>query len=120
MTMLPRSMPVLDKKRLRTARERVQFLMSDGGWHSSVDICAPENGGSEGLRRLRELRKLGLNVEKRRQKVDGGRGVWLYRATRPTENPRNAERLRPAFCRVCNRKTTGRGQLCLCFIMGDE
>lgn len=32
--------------------------MSDGRWHPTAQVCHPEIGGSEGTRRLRELRKL--------------------------------------------------------------
>ena len=72
-----------DKTRLRTNRERVTALMGDGHWHSSNEICQPDIGGREGLRRLRELRKQGYTVEKRRVK-DGG--TFEYRTTTTTNN----------------------------------
>ena len=76
-----------DKKRLKSNRERVTDLMSDGKWHSANEICQPEIGGREGLRRLRELRKEpGVTVEKRRKTKGISAsahytvlGTWEYR-----------------------------------------
>mgnify|MGYP003137472652 CR=1 FL=1 len=70
-----------DKKRLKTARERVQDLMRDQQWHANHEITHPDVGGSEGMRRLRELRKTwdGWIIQKKRH--GDGRGTWLYRAT---------------------------------------
>ena len=80
---LPVSMPVDDVKRLTSAKERVQRLMSDGQWHTAVEIR--EVGGSEGLRRLREIRDDGKNrgvvVEKRR--IRPGGGSFAYRVRTP-------------------------------------
>lgn len=59
-----------DKKRLKTNREKVKNLMMDNQWHPATEIR--EVGGSEGLRRLRELRKDGYVVTKRRIKEGGG------------------------------------------------
>tara|TARA_Y100001963_G_C6728722_1_gene422764 strand:- start:180 stop:452 length:273 start_codon:yes stop_codon:yes gene_type:complete len=66
-----------DKKRLKSNRERVMRLMLDLKWHSANEICQPEIGGREGLRRLRELRKQGYVVSKRRVKEAGG--AYEYR-----------------------------------------
>jgi len=52
---------------LGTRRNLVRGLLSDGQWHSTAEINAPGIGGTEGTRRLRELRKLGLPVEMRRK-----------------------------------------------------
>jgi len=46
------------------ARERVLELLSSGNWVSTVEIN--EIGGTDGTRRLRELRSLGFNIEKRK------------------------------------------------------
>lgn len=40
----------------KTRRGRVRHLLWDGMWHSTMEVCAPDVGGSEGCRRLRELR----------------------------------------------------------------
>lgn len=45
---------------------RVAKLLASGRWHSGPEICDPNVGGSEGLRRLRELRAQGWDIEKRR------------------------------------------------------
>jgi hypothetical protein len=58
-----------------TARERVWALMVDGLWHTGPEIASPEVGGSEGLRRLREFRKAGCVIDKRRRSG----GTWEYR-----------------------------------------
>ena len=58
----------------KTRRLRVFQLMSDRRWHSTMEINAVDVGGSEGCRRLREIRhkiKRGLylgyvGIEKRR------------------------------------------------------
>jgi hypothetical protein len=54
--------------------------MLDRQWHPAPAICDPAVGGSEGLRRLRELRADGWWVEKRR----ATKGVWEYRLRRAT------------------------------------
>jgi hypothetical protein len=48
-----------------TARARVlQVLVSNlGKWVRATDITAPDVGGSEGLRRLRELRAAGCQIK---------------------------------------------------------
>ena len=77
-----------DKKRLKSNRQRVADLMSDGKWHTATEICDPFIGGREGLRRLRELRKDGCIVDKRRKTrgVSASAhytvlGTWEYRVT---------------------------------------
>jgi len=65
----------VEAERLNTARERVLSLMGDGEWHKAHEIADPEVGGSEGLRRLRELRAAGHSVEKRKYTE----GTWEYR-----------------------------------------
>lgn len=42
-----------------------------GGWTSGPELCRPEIGGSEGLRRLRELRAEGVNIEVRKAPYKG-------------------------------------------------
>jgi hypothetical protein len=44
-------------------RAEVLRLLSDGRWHSTYAINAV--GGTEGTRRLRELREQGYEIEKR-------------------------------------------------------
>ena len=72
-----RSLPREDAPRLKTNREKVFGLMSDGQWHTSIEIC--KVGGSQGLRRLRELRAEGRVISKRR--VRSGSGLFEYRIT---------------------------------------
>lgn len=79
-------MPTLipdDFARRETARRRVLdvLLQNEGRWISGNILYLPEIGGSEGLRRLRELRKLvkerGWVIEKRRPLEE--RTTWEYR-----------------------------------------
>ena len=50
-----------------TRKERVLALLTAhrGEWVSGVTICLPQHGGSEGLRRVRELRAEGHNIDMR-------------------------------------------------------
>ena len=55
-----------DVQHLRTQRDRVLYLMLDGLWHSANEIVAAAKG-TEGLRRLRELRDIpNVTIERRR------------------------------------------------------
>ena len=58
-----------DMVELGGGRKRVRTLMQDGQWHSAEEIRQVAEG-SEGLRRLRELRKK-FYIEKRR--ISGSR-----------------------------------------------
>lgn len=49
-----------------TARERVYNLLRSRRWTAGYDITSPQVGGSEGLRRLRELRSQGWEIKSRR------------------------------------------------------
>ena len=49
----------------RTKKERILERLADGRWHDGYDLCHPSLGGSEGLRRLRELRSEGYDIRKR-------------------------------------------------------
>lgn len=55
---------------LETRRANVKYLLSDGLWHKTSEVNSKEVGGTEGTRRLRELREQGLNIEKRKE-VEG-------------------------------------------------
>jgi hypothetical protein len=70
--------------RLDSARGRVLHLLLDRQWHPSHAITDPAVGGSEGLRRLRELRSAGCVIDKRRASA----GVYEYRlAQHPDDLP---------------------------------
>lgn len=65
-----------DIQDLTSQRERVLWLMLDGLWHRASDIIRVA-GGSEGLRRLRELRDIdGAVID--RVRVHGSR-EFVYR-----------------------------------------
>ena len=50
--------------RALTKRERAVFnILLDGQWHPGHELTQPHTGGSEGLRRLRELRAKGHTIE---------------------------------------------------------
>ena len=50
-----------------TRADRVLKVLSDGQWHPGHHLTGPEAGGSEGLRRLRELREKGYQIEMRKR-----------------------------------------------------
>ena len=66
------------KVSIETRREKVRELLLDGQWHSTAEINSPRVGGSEGTRRLRELRTrmLFFSIEKRRHM---GHDDWEYK-----------------------------------------
>lgn len=53
------------------------------GWVTGYTLCHPGIGGSEGLRRLREVRALGHQIEKRAHPIYG-RTSRQYRLVTPT------------------------------------
>lgn len=63
----------------KESTQRVLGLMADGQWHSAIEIrlAAGENGkeASEGLRRMRELRRF-FTIERQRE---GGSRLCSYR-----------------------------------------
>ena len=66
----------LDFKQLDRAKDRVLGLLKDHQWHSTAEIC--EVGGTEGTRRLRELRlDDGYDIVK--EKVPGRGNGFRYR-----------------------------------------
>lgn len=67
---------------LSSHREAVLRLLQDGGWHPTSEINHPAIGGSEGTRRLRELRKLGYVIDKRKHEDHDD---WEYRLVPVTE-----------------------------------
>jgi hypothetical protein len=55
-------------------------VLWDGHWHDGPELTHPEVGGSEGLRRLRELREKGYDIEMRKKAK--GRTTRQYRLSR--------------------------------------
>lgn len=51
---------------------------ADGEWVNGSELATAECGGSEGLKRLRELRASGYPIEERRH-PDPRRAIWQYR-----------------------------------------
>lgn len=70
----------IDVSQLNQGAKRVYDLLKDGRWHDRGEIeqAAGERGvaAAEGMRRMRELRQMGFEVEKHRT---SDRRVWLYR-----------------------------------------
>ena len=65
-----------DVQDLKNQRSRVLWLMLDGDWHSGQEIVRVA-GGTEGLRRLRELREIpNIAIERKRMNE---RREYLYR-----------------------------------------
>ena len=46
-------------------QQAVYDVLADGHWHDGPELTHPAAGGSEGLRRLRELRAKGYTIEMR-------------------------------------------------------
>lgn len=68
---------------LKGQRLAVMRYMNDGKWHSGPSITRVA-GGSEGLRRMRELRQIdGITIERR--KAEGGRRVFEYRMVKKAD-----------------------------------
>lgn len=63
-----------------TRKEQVLAHLQDhrGQWVNGTDLATAEIGGSEGLKRLRELRAEGQPIE-RRQHPDRSRDIFQYR-----------------------------------------
>lgn len=73
---------------LRYANGEITTLVEDG-WIDGWVLCHPSIGGTEGLRRLRELRAAGHDIERRRH-PNGDRDTNQYRLAPPdgvTEPP---------------------------------
>lgn len=67
-----------------TRREQVLNRLSEagGGWVDGPDLANAQIGGSEGLKRVRELRMDGYDIEMRKH-PDPGRAIWQYRMASP-------------------------------------
>ena len=65
-----------DYAALGSGRRRVFDLMRDGAWHTADEIRRVAQG-SEGLRRLRELRRYGYDIQK--QRLRAGSRMFIYR-----------------------------------------
>lgn len=66
-----------DVNSLNEAKQKLFVFMSDGRWHSRIEITRV-TGQLEGTRRLRELRGLpGVEIERR--SADGARRLFEYR-----------------------------------------
>ena len=65
-----------------TAIEKVLKVLQDNAplWTPGYDLAHPAVGGSEGLRRLRQLKKMGYAYEKRRME---GSTAYEYRLCPP-------------------------------------
>ena len=61
---------------LEGRRRMVAALLRDMEWHTTAEINAPDVGGSEGTRRLRELRAVGYIIDQRRRENSD---QWEYR-----------------------------------------
>lgn len=64
-------------------------------WIDGPSLATPEVGGSEGLKRLRELRLEGLPIQTRKH-PDPSRDIWQYRLTDAAEGVRGADTPVPA------------------------
>lgn len=73
--------PVLDQERLSRQWERIYHVMCDHSWRTLSELCK-ETGDPEASAsaRLRDLRKMGYTVERRRRPgFDERRGIFEYR-----------------------------------------
>jgi len=69
----------LDKNKM-TRKDKVLQLLRENlnMWIEGPEIASPQVGGSEGLKRLRELREEGHKIETRPH-PNKQRDVWIYR-----------------------------------------
>lgn len=89
-----------DRSEAATRRIAVWGLLKDGAWHTTMEINDVTTGGSEGCRRLRELRaecrsgkRAGwTDIQCRRSIGDGTQ--WEYRAV-PVALPKRAPEPEP-------------------------
>lgn len=83
--LIPEDLPDFD-----TQRGKVWTLMADGQWHSAGEILS-RSGGTEGLRRMRELRSLpGVEIERRRFENTGR--SFYYKLTISPAAPYSGEK----------------------------
>jgi hypothetical protein len=77
---VPQPQPVPTPVPWNTRRGQVlhRLRLAKGEWVSGVELATAEVGGSEGLKRLRELRAMGYPIEERPH-PDAGRSSWQYR-----------------------------------------
>lgn len=69
----------MNKNKMTRKDAVLELLMQNiNVWIDGPRIASPEVGGSEGLKRLRELRDEGHKIENRRH-PDKNRDVWQYR-----------------------------------------
>lgn len=61
-----------------TRKQKVAKLLRSRRWITGTDLCDPDVGGSEGLRRVRELRADGATIKVRKTE---GSNVREYRMT---------------------------------------
>jgi hypothetical protein len=59
-------------------KQQVLDRLREGGWVNGPELANERVGGSEGLRRLRELREDGYVIHERRH-PDPARDIWQYR-----------------------------------------
>lgn len=83
-----------------TRREQVLHKLQETyDWTDGPDLANEQVGGSEGLKRLRELRMEGYRIEMR-QHPDKARSIWQYRLIPDGDPslvlPRGASRVREA------------------------
>ena len=77
----------------KTQQEKVLDRLSGSGWVDGYDLCHPSIGGTEGLRRLRELREIGYPIEKRlKPNRPRGSRVYQYRLTPKDEQIKDVDR----------------------------
>lgn len=67
---------VIDKVSGRKREVLARLMAADGNWVGGPELANRRCGGSEGLRRLRELRQLGYAIEKKRLE---GHNYFSYR-----------------------------------------
>ena len=60
----------------------LRLIMEKGHWIDGPELANEKVGGSEGLKRLRELRAEGHQIQERKH-PDPDRDIWQYRITIP-------------------------------------
>lgn len=92
-----------------------------GEWVDGTELATEAVGGSEGLRRLRDLRSDGYSIQQRRH-PNPARDIWQYRLIdKPDVSPLRHDAAQPRgrlvfglnqLCSYCEGKGTRHGQEC--------
>lgn len=106
-----------------TRKEQILLYLRarKGEWVNGTELATEEVGGSEGLRRLRDLRIDGYSIQQRRH-PDSDRDIWQYRLVeaeviplrehRPVQETKRLVFGLNRYCEQCHGKGIKHGAEC--------